>query len=65
MGYDSIAMSAFVIDVFCLGVKDALFMALPESEYEHRIKCCSAEYRLLCWFLQCSELLKTNKKVDF
>jgi hypothetical protein len=33
-----IAMSAFVIDVFCLGVKDAMFMVLPESEYEHRIK---------------------------
>jgi hypothetical protein len=33
-----IAMSAFVIDVFCLGVKDAMFMVLPESEYEHKIK---------------------------
>lgn len=33
-----IAMSAFVIDVFCLGVKDAMFTVLPESEYEHRIK---------------------------
>jgi hypothetical protein len=33
-----IAMSAFVIDVFCLGVKDAMFMILPESEYEHKIK---------------------------
>ncbi len=33
-----IAMSAFVIDVFCLGVKDAMFMVLRESEYEHRIK---------------------------
>jgi hypothetical protein len=33
-----IAMSAFVIDVFCLGVKDAMFLVLPESDYEHRIK---------------------------
>ena len=33
-----IAMSAFVIDVFCLGVKDAMFMVMPESEYEHKIK---------------------------
>ena len=33
-----IAMSAFVIDVFCLGVKDAMFLVMPESEYEHRIK---------------------------
>lgn len=33
-----IAMSAFVIDVFCLGVKDAMFMVLPESEYEDKIK---------------------------
>ena len=33
-----IAMSAFVIDVFCLGVKDAMFAVLPESEYEHKIK---------------------------
>jgi len=33
-----IAMSAFVIDVFCLGVKDAMFMVLPESEYEHKLK---------------------------
>jgi len=33
-----IAMSAFVIDVYCLGVKDAMFMVMPESEYEHKIK---------------------------
>jgi hypothetical protein len=33
-----IAMSAFVIDVFCLGVKDAMFAVMPEREYEHRIK---------------------------
>ncbi len=33
-----IAMSAFVIDVYCLGVKDAMFLVMPESEYEHRIK---------------------------
>ena len=33
-----IAMSAFVLDVFCLGVKDAMFLVMPESEYEHRIK---------------------------
>jgi len=33
-----IAMSAFVIDVFCLGVKDAMFLVMPESEYEQRIK---------------------------
>jgi hypothetical protein len=33
-----IAMSAFVLDIFCLGVKDAMFMVMPESEYEHKIK---------------------------
>ena len=33
-----IAMSAFVTDVFCLGVKDAMFMVMPESEYEYKIK---------------------------
>ena len=33
-----IAISAFVIDIFCLGVKDAMFMVIPEREYEHRIK---------------------------
>ncbi|MEI7997010.1 MAG: hypothetical protein WCH01_19110 [Methylococcaceae bacterium] len=33
-----IAMSAFIIDVFCLGIKDAMFTVLPESEYENRIK---------------------------
>ena len=33
-----IAMSAFVMDVFCLGVKDAMFAVMPEREYEHKIK---------------------------
>jgi hypothetical protein len=33
-----IAMSSFVIDVFCLGVKDAMFVVLPESRYEHEVK---------------------------
>jgi hypothetical protein len=33
-----IAMSAFVIDVFCLGVKNAMFLVMPEREYEHKIK---------------------------
>jgi hypothetical protein len=33
-----IAMSAFVLDVFCLGVKDAMFMVMPEYEYEQKIK---------------------------
>ena len=33
-----IAMSAFVIDVFCLGVKDAMFLVMPEYEYEQKIK---------------------------
>ena len=33
-----IAMSAFVTDVFCLGVKNAMFMVMPESEYEYKIK---------------------------
>ena len=31
----NIAMSAFVLDVFCLGVKDAMFMQLSENDYEH------------------------------
>ena len=33
-----IAMSAFVIDVFCLGVKDALFTVVSEYTYEHEYK---------------------------
>lgn len=33
-----IAMSAFVLDVFCLGVKDAMFLVIPESKYIHEIK---------------------------
>lgn len=31
---DTIAMGSFVIDVFCLGVKDAMFKVLAEFEYE-------------------------------
>lgn len=34
----NIAMSSFVMDVFCLGVKDAMFLVLPEGKYEHEIK---------------------------
>ena len=33
-----IAMSAFVLDVFCLGVKDAMFGVMPEYDYEQKIK---------------------------
>ena len=33
-----IAFGAFVIDVFCLGVKDAMFLVMSEHEYEHKIK---------------------------
>lgn len=33
-----IAFSAFVIDVFCLGIKDAMFLVMPEYEYEQKIK---------------------------
>ena len=35
---DSIAISAFVVDVFCLGLKDAFFKVSSEFDYEHRIK---------------------------
>ncbi|SJM90196.1 conserved hypothetical protein [Crenothrix polyspora] len=31
---DKVAMGSFVIDVFCLGVKDALFKVFSEHEYE-------------------------------
>ncbi len=34
----SIALSAFVVDVFCLGVKNAFFKLFSEFEYEHTIK---------------------------
>ena len=34
----SIALSAFVVDVFCLGVKNAFFKLSSEFEYEHTIK---------------------------
>jgi len=33
-----IAVSAFVVDVFCLGVKNALFSVASEREYEDTIK---------------------------
>jgi hypothetical protein len=33
-----IAVSAFVLDVFCLGVKDAFFTLLSEREYEQQLK---------------------------
>ena len=34
----SIATSAFVVDVFCLGVKNALFKVSSEFDYEYSIK---------------------------
>jgi len=34
----SIAVSAFVVDVYCLGVKNALFHAMSESLYEGEFK---------------------------
>jgi len=34
----NIAISAFVVDVYCLGVKNALFKVSIESEYENTIK---------------------------
>ncbi|VAW45381.1 hypothetical protein MNBD_GAMMA04-480 [hydrothermal vent metagenome] len=33
-----IALSAFIVDVYCLGVKNALFKVSTESEYENSIK---------------------------
>jgi len=33
-----IAISAFIIDVFCLGVKNALFNISSEQDYESRVK---------------------------
>jgi hypothetical protein len=34
----NIAISVFVVDVYCLGVKNALFKVSSESEYEHTVK---------------------------
>lgn len=34
----SIAISAFIVDVFCLGVKNALFKVSSEFEYENTVK---------------------------
>jgi hypothetical protein len=34
----TIAISAFVVDVYCLGVKNALFKVSNEYDYEHTIK---------------------------
>ena len=34
----SIALSAFVVDVYCLGVKNAFFKLVSEFEYEHTFK---------------------------
>jgi hypothetical protein len=33
-----IAVSAFVVDVFCLGVKNALFTTVNEIDYERKVK---------------------------
>ena len=33
-----IAICAFIVDVFCLGVKNALFKVVSENEYEHSLK---------------------------
>jgi len=33
-----IAVSAFVVDVFCLGVKNAMFHFIGEDKYEHEMK---------------------------
>ncbi|NEX16350.1 MAG: hypothetical protein C1943_06915 [Halochromatium sp.] len=33
-----IAVSAFVVDVFCLGVKNAMFHFMEEDRYEHEMK---------------------------
>lgn len=33
-----IAVSAFLVDVFCLGVKDAFFRLMTEDEYENQVK---------------------------
>ncbi|HFD31587.1 MAG TPA: hypothetical protein ENJ28_02575 [Gammaproteobacteria bacterium] len=35
---DSIAVSAFVVDVYCLGVKDALFHLMSLNDYENDFK---------------------------
>jgi len=34
----NVAVSAFILDVFCLGVKNALFSVMGEHDYEHRFK---------------------------
>lgn len=34
----NIAVSVFIVDMFCLGVKDAFFRVLSEAEYENRFK---------------------------
>jgi hypothetical protein len=36
--HGSIAISAFIVDVFCLGVKNALFNISSEQEYESTVK---------------------------
>lgn len=33
----TVAASVFLLDVFCLGVKDCFFTVVSKSEYEHRI----------------------------
>jgi hypothetical protein len=36
--HGTIAISAFIVDVFCLGVKDAFFHVRSEGEYESTVK---------------------------
>lgn len=34
----TLAVSSFILDVYCLGVKDAFFYVLSEYDYEHKLK---------------------------
>jgi hypothetical protein len=43
----AVGASFFLVDVWCLGIKDAFFRVLPERKFEEHVNTMSAEYRLI------------------
>jgi hypothetical protein len=43
----SVGASIFLVDVWCLGIKDAFFTVLPERKFKEHVNVMSGEYRLV------------------
>ncbi len=57
-----ILMAAFLVDVFCLGVKEAHCMLMGETEYRFRLKQIETEQNLLKVEPACAKKLVENAK---